>query len=389
MYLTIDKALSHYVNSQLLERALVGVVSADQISTIRLDSRVLGVAPAEKNVTILFVDIVGYSVTTEHGDPSRIFSETVRWMERVTEIIHRHGGVVNKNLGDGLFCFFGYDPFTFRSNPDHVDMAFKASLAIQRFALDAIHGMRAHDGFPFPMRIGLNSADVLIGNIGGEERFELTLLGPGVNFAARLEAACEPFCVLIGESAHKVLVEKALDSVFFEKLVKVKHHADLLTCYECNPFLGQEDQIESAFDVFRAFNQIHRMDARHRMRPRESFLYTSDYGSFELVDFSRQGACVQGTIYFGKGVQLRLWPVVRGSAFAEAQIARLVEARVFPLVAEVRWGRANGQAILQGIRFLGLSAAQLTGLFEFHQHLLEPESSDEPEPDAPGMQSPA
>jgi hypothetical protein len=53
VYLTMDKALRHYVKSQLLERALVGVVSAEQISRIRLDSRVLGVEPVEKNVSIL------------------------------------------------------------------------------------------------------------------------------------------------------------------------------------------------------------------------------------------------------------------------------------------------------------------------------------------------
>jgi hypothetical protein len=112
-------------------------------------------------------------------------------------------------------------------------------------------------------------------------------------------------------------------------------------------------------------------------RSSEFLQYSSDYGSFGLVDFSRHGACIQGSVYFGKGVQLRLWPVVPESTVADTCRARLVESRVFPLVAEVCWGRTIGSSVLQGIRFQGLSGDQIHDLFEFHLFLADPNLTEE------------
>lgn len=371
-----SSSLQSFVKGQLLEQALLGVVSGKEISKMKHHSDLLNIEPAEQELTIVFLDIVGFSMTVENATPRRTFHETVKFMEALTEIIHRHGGIVNKNLGDGLISFFGYDPFRRTQVPGHACAAVKACLEIQTRVLELFCESGFESRFPFPLRIGVNTAEVLVGNIGGSERFELTLLGPGVNFASRLESACEPFAIVISEhtldgirSENPQEIER---NIVHEKLIKVKHVNDLVTCYEISPESDKGYTPEQAMNHFADFNHIRRESQRLKLSIKEALIYSGDGGDFQLVDYSRGGACFLGKRYFGKGVQLRLTP----SGLSPIDEKALKEAMVLPLVVEVRWGKVTSQGVLQGVRFMGLNALQTDALLQAHDRCAGPAKAD-------------
>jgi adenylate cyclase len=101
-----------------------------------------------------------------------------RLVERTVPVIHAHGGRVDKFVGDRLLAVVGAP----RRQPDHADEALSAALEIA----DAVGSGAAGQ---LEIGIGLNSGDVVAGNIGGDRRFEFSVIGDAVNVAARVEAA--------------------------------------------------------------------------------------------------------------------------------------------------------------------------------------------------------
>jgi adenylate cyclase len=135
-------------------------------------------AGEEVEVTLMFIDVRDFTPFAERTPANAVVGAINRLFERIVPIIHAHGGRVDKFVGDGLLAVFGAP----RRQPDHADEALSAALEIA----EAVGSTAAGE---LEIGIGLNSGEVVAGNIGGDQRLEFSVIGDAVNVAARVEAA--------------------------------------------------------------------------------------------------------------------------------------------------------------------------------------------------------
>ncbi len=125
------------------------------------------------------------------------------YFERMIEIVFEYEGTLDKFIGDGLMVFFG-DP---QSQPDHAVRCARAAIEMQKAAreLDRIWSDRGD--MPLRIRIGINTGEVIVGNMGSRRRLSYTALGEPVNVAQRLEASAPVGGILVSERTRGLFDE--------------------------------------------------------------------------------------------------------------------------------------------------------------------------------------
>ena len=156
-----------------------------------------GAHPEERRkATVLFADLSGYTAVSERLDPERVKSLVDRSLRRLGEEVERHGGTIDKFIGDNVMGVFGA-PVAHEDDPER---AVRTGLAMQA-AMEEVNDRIAADvGAHFALRVGINSGEVLAGRVGDG----YTVIGDAVNVAARLQGAAEPGTVIVGESTHRL-----------------------------------------------------------------------------------------------------------------------------------------------------------------------------------------
>jgi class 3 adenylate cyclase len=157
---------------------------------------------ARKVVTIVFSDVAGSTAVGHDLDPESVRELMSRYFGEVRPILERHGGVVEKFIGDAVMAVFGVP----RVHEDDALRAVRAAVEM-RDALRALNDeLAATWGSRLETRIGVNTGEVIAGDPGAGHAF---VAGDAVNVAARLEQSAEPGEILIGETTHR-LVEAAV-----------------------------------------------------------------------------------------------------------------------------------------------------------------------------------
>ncbi len=160
-----------------------------------------------RKVAVMFVDFRSFTAGARSRAPQDVVDRLDGAFAVLVEILDRHGGIVNKFLGDGFLALFGA-PFE-AEDPAH------RAVAAAREMLAAME--RINDGSSWPLRIGIgiHFGEVVAGNIGSPRRKEYTVIGDTVNFAARLEALNKDFNsqLLISSSVRDVLGDDGRDAV--------------------------------------------------------------------------------------------------------------------------------------------------------------------------------
>jgi adenylate cyclase len=155
-----------------------------------------------KNLTLLFSDVEGFTSLSEKMTPQSLVDALGEYLDVVTGVIGQSLGVIDKYIGDGILAFFNAP----HDDPHHVANACRCALKIQE-ALESKRAEWEAVGEPaFRTRIGLHTDDVVVGNIGTPERFSYTVIGDGVNLAARLESLNKVYgtWVLVSENTRAV-----------------------------------------------------------------------------------------------------------------------------------------------------------------------------------------
>ena len=158
---------------------------------------------ASVTATILFSDIRGFTTMTEQLGPHATVSLLNEYFEIMVDCINREGGMLDKFIGDAIMAGFGIPV----AHTDDEDRAVRTSLSMIS-QLNAWNLKRAGEGkLPVLIGIGLNTDVVVAGSIGSQKRTNYTVIGDGVNLAARLESACKQYAarILISEFTYKKL----------------------------------------------------------------------------------------------------------------------------------------------------------------------------------------
>ncbi|MFN2490056.1 MAG: adenylate/guanylate cyclase domain-containing protein [Actinomycetota bacterium] len=152
--------------------------------------------PSEERrwATVLFADLSGYTTLSETTDPEDLRAIVDRAMARVGELVVSFGGIVNDVMGDGLMALFGAPT----AHGDDPDRAVRAGLEMQAFIRDEA------DAFgKLPLRVGVNTGEVMFAPVGPESRRHFTAIGDAVNTAARLQSTAPGSGVLVGEETYR------------------------------------------------------------------------------------------------------------------------------------------------------------------------------------------
>jgi adenylate cyclase len=160
-----------------------------------------------RRVAVMFVDFRSFTAGARSRSPQDVVDRLDGAFAVLVEILDRHGGIVNKFLGDGFLALFGA-PFEAAEAPHHAVAAAREML----FAMDAIN-----EGASWPLRIGIgiHFGEVVAGNIGSPRRKEYTVIGDTVNFASRLEALNKDFNsqLLISSTVRDAIGDECKDAV--------------------------------------------------------------------------------------------------------------------------------------------------------------------------------
>jgi len=168
----------------------------------------LGVGVESQEVTIFFSDLENFSTYAETVAPEELLQQVTAYFSAVTEAIAQEHGTVDKFIGDAVMAFWNAPV----RREDHVLRACAGALRAKK-NLDKLNQEWRDNGKPaLRMRIGLNTATVLVGNIGSTERLSYTVMGDGVNVASRLEGVNKIFgsTICISDSVYEAVTDKVI-----------------------------------------------------------------------------------------------------------------------------------------------------------------------------------
>jgi adenylate cyclase len=160
-----------------------------------------------RRVAVMFVDFRSFTAGARSRTPQQVVERLDGAFAVLVEILDRHGGIVNKFLGDGFLALFGA-PFEAVEAPHH-------AVAAAREMLTAMNDINRANSWPLRIGIGIHFGEVVAGNIGSPRRKEYTVIGDTVNFASRLEALNKDFDsqLLISTAVRDALGEDGGDAV--------------------------------------------------------------------------------------------------------------------------------------------------------------------------------
>jgi class 3 adenylate cyclase len=346
------------------------------------------------DLTIMFVDIEGFSLKMQDEDPTLVFSKLKMELGHLCQIVQKHGGIVDKTLGDGLLCYFGYsfDPSFSQSDREHAFAAMSCALDIQidsarRAVAETLSdGAKAKNGgrLVFPLRIGINTGEVFVGNVGNAERIDMTIVGPAVNWAKRFEDVCESFRIMIGPRTKQIITRNGPDSksilrigdrdyTLYHRDIIVKHYEEKRSAWECNPFERSVSLLTAALDAVNV-PSIDGRQARVKVRmPAE----IRGCRLCSIVQIGMDGGTVVSDSYLSKRDTIEVAVCMDPTALktpiaAKNGIVTLddpLNTRCFRAI--VLWGIQEDGRSRHGLRFVDLSEADREHLRAF----LETEAS--------------
>ncbi len=174
-----SRAMERYLSPDLVEMVVTGEGELD-LSTKR------------QELTVVFIDIVGFSTISETVQVEYINRFLNEFFETMTQCVFKYHGTVDKFLGDGMLVFFG-DPLPLEN---HAIAAIDCAREMQKQMIDLNLRWAASGILEFQqgirIRIGMNTGVVIVGNIGSNRRMEYTVLGSAVNIASRLQSQAHP-----------------------------------------------------------------------------------------------------------------------------------------------------------------------------------------------------
>jgi len=160
-----------------------------------------------RRVAVMFVDFRGFTAGAQSRTPQEVVDRLDGAFAVLVDILDRHGGIVNKFLGDGFLALFGA--------PLEASDAAHRAVAAGREMLTAMDRINAQTSWPLRIGIGIHFGEVVAGSIGSPRRKEYTVIGDTVNFASRLEALNKELGsqLLISESVREALGDDGSDAV--------------------------------------------------------------------------------------------------------------------------------------------------------------------------------
>jgi adenylate cyclase len=234
--ITVYRLLTEERQRLWIKRAFQRYVSPDVVDQLVDNPAALAFGGEVRDLTVLFTDIRDFTTYTERHPPQEVVHTLREYLTAMADQVIANKGTLDKFIGDAVMAIFGA-PVRY---PDHALRACRAALAM----IDQLEKLQAkwvaEGREPFRMGIGINTGEMVVGNLGSEQLFDYTVVGDGVNLGARLESLNKEYStkrhIIISESTY----EAARDAIEVRRLgeVLVKGKTRPVVIYE---LLGLRD----------------------------------------------------------------------------------------------------------------------------------------------------
>ena len=260
---TANIVYKYFVESRqkrFIKKAFSYYLSSDVLSEILSSPKKLKLGGQRAEITVLFSDIAGFTSISEKIAPEKLVSILNSYLTRMTKIVFDNRGVLDKYIGDAVMAFWGA-PLPTRN---HALLACKTALEMYQEMAEVRREWNEYGVKDFDIRIGVNSGEMAVGNMGSDMRFDYTLLGDNVNLGSRLEGINKEYKtkIIISENTYK----QVRDNVVARKLdkVAVKGKTAGVTIYELRGFSPASAKEKEFLKDFENAN----LDTRSRLSPR-------------------------------------------------------------------------------------------------------------------------
>ena len=177
---TLRSRLRLYEQKHLLRDTISRYVSPEMCEEILQNPALLQLGGRRQEVTVLFADIKGFTAMSANMSPEEVVEVLNLFFTEMVDLVFEYQGTLDKYVGDALMAVFGV-PVPL---PDAANRAVQCALAMQRRLAE----LQAQGRTPIQgMRLGMNTGEAIVGNIGSDKRMDFTVIGDAVNVAARLQ----------------------------------------------------------------------------------------------------------------------------------------------------------------------------------------------------------
>lgn len=353
------KAILVERESKNLQIALSGLISPDKMELVSKDPSTLNLDPSQRFVTIMFIDIVNFTYINNQLEDERTFVEVKDYINHIASIILKWGGAIDRTIGDGLLCMFGFELNKDESAEKHADNALECAKEIQQLCYEKYSVLKEGQAM-MPLRIGVNTDNVVIGNFGNEKRIDITMLGEAVIYAKRIESSCTPFKVMISESTHEHLSKSDIKKDLIRRYIQIKHEEKLKQAYEFNPFAHDPKQFDLLLQNFMKYRGLSVRENRIPIDPKKNAVMYLRGHVFTIHDVSLSGFLVSGPMYLGREVTLQAEINVIDSDLR----SDLYDMYLSPFSVRVKSGKeCNDRSFYLGLEIVGLNGRQKEKIF--------------------------
>jgi len=218
---TLEQAVTQEAEKRRVRGMFSRFISPEMVNQL-LDTQDINSLNKRTELTILFSDIRGFTSMSEKMAPEEVVSLLNPYLQVMSEVIHKHGGTVDKYEGDAIVAFFG-EPIP---HPDHAVRAARAALEMRQELKELTQQWQAEGRFTdvFEMGIGLNTGEVFVGLLGSEQRINYTVIGDTANLAARLQDQTKElgYPVLMSEETYQQIKDEFPAQFVTERMLKGK-----------------------------------------------------------------------------------------------------------------------------------------------------------------------
>ena len=187
------KYISEFLQKQQIKKQFGTYLSPAMVEKLQKNPELLALGGESRELSIMFTDVRGFTTISEHyGEDVQGLTKIMnRYMTAMTKRIIDNEGTLDKYIGDAQMAFWNAP----LDDQDHAKNAVRTALDMLK-DLETFNAEVEKEGIPaFGMGLGINTATVVVGNMGSDQRFDYTCLGDGVNLAARLEGQSKPYGV--------------------------------------------------------------------------------------------------------------------------------------------------------------------------------------------------
>ncbi len=281
--------VENFIREQREKRRLSRFFSPAVLREIIRHRNDLALGSARRRVTVLFSDLRGFTSIAEKLPPEQVVEILSEYLTDLTEVVFRHGGTVDKYVGDCIMALYNV-PFEDR---DHAARAVYTALEFQERAASLSARWEVKLGVQLKNGVGINTGDAVVGTMGSRQRLEYTAIGDTVNLAARLESITKELRspIIISESTYREVRTRFRTRWLGE--VKVK---------------GKETPVR-IYSVLEVAEKDVRKEVRVHLETAVSIIYGDLIIRAGLSELSRGGISVHGLpqeFALGEIVQLRI-----------------------------------------------------------------------------------